>query len=190
MPPKHAILGVMLEVLHNSAVNVAFWVVAFQVAFPPQSCYWDLYPRLGKEVKYQEMKERPGRFSRISHLYDYSGELGDPCVYCGIESSGWDHVPPIHFIDRIAADQRHSWRLRMIPACKECNAWLGGILLTSIDERRGLIKRKMVRRYAPSLRVPHWEEVDLGTFSRNLADNIRAHARMAQHVRARLLWPT
>jgi hypothetical protein len=122
----------------------------------------------------------------FNQLYERIGNLGDPCVYCGVESCGWDHVPPLHFVSRLSAEVRNRYSFRLLPACSECNHCLGGTVKTTISERRTHVRRHLKRKYAGLLRIPHWDNLELHQVSANLQTDIQSRLRAAAFVRQRL----
>jgi hypothetical protein len=122
--------------------------------------------------------------------YRYVGNLGDPCSYCGVESSGWDHVPPLREIDgmRDAGVDFFIYDLRKIPCCRECNAMLGDTHLHNIRDRRRYILKRLMKRYAKFLRIPHWDESELVDASRQFKEDTLRCAKYAEWIRQRVSW--
>lgn len=118
--------------------------------------------------------------------YDIMGREGDPCVYCGQESSGHDHVPPLAYISKLDEDSKNHLNLRKFPACQECNSILSDILLKDIPSRRSYVHEKLRRKYASCLRMPAWQDDELEELGRNLQDDIRSRSAFASHLRERL----
>lgn len=119
-------------------------------------------------------------------LYSHEGELGDPCVYCGVESCGWDHVPPLHYVGRLSDEDRKRSRPRKLPSCEECNKVLGGVVLTSLHDRRAWVKRQLRRRYAHQLRIPEWREDELAELTGRTREDVQTYSAFAQHLMQRL----
>lgn len=129
------------------------------------------------------------RFVRLDFLYDNIGQLGDPCVYCGQESSEWDHVPSMSYVDSLSTEDRNHAHLRKLPACHECNPWLNSLKLHTLRERRSYVKRKLRSKYRTWIEMPEWSETELLELSTDDARRyIGAHSRFAQAVRARLAY--
>jgi hypothetical protein len=118
--------------------------------------------------------------------YEPVGRIGDPCVYCGVASSGYDHVPPLHFVSRLDDRDRWAFDLRKLPACPECNSLLGGCLKTTIRERRAIIKAKLRSRYRCVLGMPAWDEDELDELGPSLRGNVRNHAKFSTYIKKRL----
>jgi hypothetical protein len=126
----------------------------------------------------------------FNQLYEHVGNLGDPCVYCGVLSSGWDHVPPLHFVGRLTADVRTRYHLRLLPACTECNCWLSGNVKTTLVERRAYVRQRLQRKYARLLQIPDWHEAELAQLSPKLQFDIRSKLRAAAYIRQRIRFHT
>lgn len=135
-------------------------------------------------------RQKLRRHSLYDHLYDRRGELGDPCVYCGIPSSGWDHIPPIVHIARMHdAGAEIEAVPRKVPACGECNSLLGSVLLTTIQARRHELKRRLREKYRRIVSMPEWDEDELAELSTEDArEYIRAHLAAARYLKSRLGW--
>lgn len=118
--------------------------------------------------------------------YERQGELGDPCVYCGVESSGWDHVPPLHYAARLSQEDRAEARLRKVPSCHECNTLLGGAVLTTLAARRSLVRERLQRKYAHLLSIPEWSDDELAQLTGRTREDVRAHLVFARHLKQRL----
>jgi hypothetical protein len=127
------------------------------------------------------------RRKRLDCLYGSIGELGDPCVYCGLTSICWDHIPPLHFVDRLSETDRAKFRLRTVPSCRECNSFLGGQILSTIQERRRYVKERIRRKYKSWIEMPEWTIEEVAELSTEDAKAyIASHARFSVVVRRRL----
>jgi len=120
--------------------------------------------------------------------YDTIGRIGDPCVYCGQESTGHDHIPPLVHVNSLDEKARNMLNLRKYPACIECNSILGKTLLASVPERRKYVLGKLRSKYASCLRMPTWDEEELDELGRNLQDDVRAKSSFGNHLRQRLAY--
>jgi hypothetical protein len=121
-------------------------------------------------------------------VYNRRGQLGDPCTYCGQASSSWDHVPPLHYVERLTVDQLAQARTVKVPACVECNSLIGGAVLLKVQERRALVKRKLRRKYAKHLRAPRWDEEELSEMGPVLRAELERADKFTEHIRERLAW--
>jgi hypothetical protein len=120
--------------------------------------------------------------------YDIMGREGDPCIYCGQEASGHDHVPPLAYVFKLDEESKNHLNLRKYPACQECNVILGDILLKDIRSRRAYVHEKLRSKYASCLRMPAWDEEELQELGRCLQDDIRSKSSFATHLRKRLAY--
>lgn len=120
--------------------------------------------------------------------YTELGRIGDPCVYCGQPSDTYDHVPPLHYVERMSQTDVAYANLRKYPACRECNSSLSGNLLETLKERRQYTKAKLRKRYRSYLNMPNWDEEELADMGDTLADEIRRANDYAHFVRQRLAW--
>lgn len=123
------------------------------------------------------------RRAQLDCLYDNIGSLDDPCVYCGSPSMVYDHVPPLHYVDR-AKDEPES--LRKYPACSECNSALSGLILLTLKERRKRIREYLRKKYKSFLSMPRWSEDELSELEPQFADEIRRASRFAEIVKLRV----
>jgi hypothetical protein len=125
--------------------------------------------------------------AKLHFRYDRAGELGDPCIYCGVASSEWDHVPPLHYVERLDDDQIDALDLRLLPCCSECNTFLSGIILTTVKARRNYVKDRLRRKYRSWLEMPEWSPDEIGELSTEDARRqMTAHARFSSFIKGRL----
>ena len=123
---------------------------------------------------------------RFDASYKEIGRIGDPCAYCGTESTVYDHVPPLHYVARMAENDINTSNLRKIPACSECNSALNGLILTTINDRRKRIKEYLRKKYRSFLKMPKWDEEELAELEPNFADEIRRASRYAEFIKKRV----
>ena len=135
------------------------------------------------------MSDYQTRFRIYDQFYTTDGDVGDPCVYCGCQSTGFDHVPPLHFAERIPADLRYRFRFRLLPACRECNSWLSGLLLGKLSRRRQLDQENDPEEVSQDS-----DTCLIGARMNSLAYPIRsglhivAHLKFREGVRQRIDW--
>jgi hypothetical protein len=117
--------------------------------------------------------------------YRVIGRIGDdPCVYCGADASGYDHIPPLSTVFTMTELEIAYEDLRKYPCCAECNAFLGDSPLISLRDRRQLVRSRLQKKYAHYLRMPSWYESELAELSQELADDVRRHGRFADWIKA------
>ena len=94
------------------------------------------------------------------------------CVYCGEIGDSVDHVPPTSVRPTLRdMGIAHEYPFLEVRSCRECNSALGPDGWT-ISERKKLIKRWLVRRYARVLRMPDWTPDELLDLGPNLAGHV------------------
>jgi hypothetical protein len=118
--------------------------------------------------------------------YMEKGRIGDPCVYCGQPSDTYDHVPPLHYVERMRQTDVDKSNLRKYPACRECNSIIGGQIINTLEERRKHVRAHLKKKYASYLRMPYWDEEELAELSKELADHIRRSDRFSKFIKARV----
>jgi len=78
---------------------------------------------------------------------------------------------------------------RKVPACQECNSLLGSVLLTTVQERRHELKRRLRDKYRRIVSMPEWDEDELAELSNDDArEYIRQHLAAARYLKSRLGW--
>jgi hypothetical protein len=131
---------------------------------------------------------RQSRLKTYDASYEPKGLVGDPCVYCGVVSDTMDHVPPLHYVQRMCELGEDVDRRVKYPACHDCNTMLGGVLDFTVTGRRAIVKEKIRRRYAKFLRIPGWDEDELDTLSPEMRRDVIAHLKYRDWIMARLGW--
>jgi hypothetical protein len=112
------------------------------------------------------------------------------CTYCGRLADTIDHVVPRHLLKR-AAEIGYSpagFARLIVPACRECNSYLGGRIHGSLEQRRAEAKEGIRKRYARALRVPDWTEEELAEMSPKLRREIKVTLMVKQETKIRLSW--
>lgn len=133
--------------------------------------------------------KRQTRLKIYDCIYREVGARGDACTYCGQISDTYDHIPPICMAGRGAScGVEDAGPFIKVPACLECNSTLGSSGLLSIEKRRAYIKGRLRKKYKHFLRIPNWDEDELGELSPEFARDVRASVKFANAVRMRLAW--
>lgn len=125
---------------------------------------------------------------RFDHRYQPYGQLGDPCVYCGIRADTMDHVPPLRTVEMMADADIDRANLRKYPACRECNSWLADCRLTGLTNRRAIVREKIRKKYKRLLRMPRWDEDELAELSEQFAEFMRKSSDAADIAKRRIGW--
>jgi len=113
-----------------------------------------------------------------------------PCCYCGDPATCEDHVPPLtHYRDLLAThmppDKR---RLLLVPACHECNSFLGDKPWGQLAFRKRYIKRRLRLRYKALVTMPTWYDREVETLGRGLHDYVQRSKIRQEDLQERLLW--
>lgn len=116
-------------------------------------------------------------------LYDCVGSLDDPCVYCGMPPTAYDHVPPLHYAERA---KEEITTFKKFPACSECNSCLNGLILLTLKERRKRVKEYLRKKYKSFLSMPRWSEDELEELDPRFAEEIRRASRFAEGIKNRV----
>lgn len=134
------------------------------------------------------MRRMSSRRQYMCHDANYRviGDLGDPCAYCGVESTQYDHVPPLHYVSRLSEEEIAAGDLRKYPSCNECNSALTGQLFLTLNERRAHILEFLRAKYRKFLRMPQWDEDELGELDTDMADDIRRHEKYSRWIKSRI----
>jgi hypothetical protein len=122
-------------------------------------------------------------------LYTNVGSFHEDCVYCGLPATGWDHVPPLHLVARMAEEDRNRANLRKYPSCKECNSFLGGLILRTFSERKARVKQKLRQKYRKYLGMVDWSEEELDEVDpRSRALYLEPYSKLSKIVKFRIAW--
>lgn len=139
------------------------------------------------EMRYRMVRRQ--HLDAYHHKYHAKGQVGDPCTYCGVVSDSMDHVPPLHYVARLAeiGEEPESDPV-LVPACRECNGALGGALVFTMTARRKHVKDRLRKKYRAQLRMPGWDADDLDGMTPEMVREILANLRLREHVMQRLAW--
>jgi len=126
---------------------------------------------------------------RLDCRYREVGELQvDPCVYCGIPATGWDHVPPLCIVANLSDLGINKRRLQKLPSCSECNSFLGASNIDNVSDRRRHVLSRLEAKYRHHLKMPCWDEDELAELGSGLAEEVRRHARFSAYIKQRTAW--
>jgi len=104
-----------------------------------------------------------------------------PCVYCAWDADVWDHILPVTWTGVHA----HA-KGEQVPACGDCNARLGDMHSTDIDERRSCIAESLERKHRRLLRSPEWSLAELDELSGTMRITIENKQLLRKIVQFRL----
>jgi len=142
------------------------------------------------------VSQRRCDLQRIGHLYRREAPYGvDVCTYCGDPATTLDHVMPI---SRLAAAgdmlatviQKYPHALVIVPACRDCNCRLGGVVCRSISEKREILKKKLRIKHKRLLGSYDWDDEELSQLGHSLRTYIKAQEIKREWVLQRLRFPT
>jgi hypothetical protein len=107
---------------------------------------------------------------KYHHLYSHFYHFGDECTYCGEIAVCLDHAPALVRVEEVGPDFFHELKIPflLLPACTECNAWLSGNPLDTVQDRATFILGRLQAKYGRFLEVKRWSEEELSTFGANL----------------------
>lgn len=128
------------------------------------------------------------RVSQYDHLYTRKGSLGDPCIYCGVESNTWDHVPPLHVVDLLKSTSalEEFEKLEKFPCCNECNSVLGPENIINVQKRRAFVISKYRKKYKKWLKIPKWDDEDFEDMNPQFVEFIKKSSEYAEWIKKRI----
>jgi hypothetical protein len=118
--------------------------------------------------------------------YKEKGHYSEPCIYCGQQATGYDHVPPLAYVAALADTDALDVPLHKYPACPECNSFLGSTLILTLKARRAYVRGKIEGKYRSFLQMPRWDEEELNELDPDFAEHIRRASKFAEHIKKRL----
>jgi len=116
-------------------------------------------------TKYDELK-------RKYEGLDGQSFTDTPCYYCGDQATTIDHTIPLIFIHQITNEQRKIMedKLVRVPACRECNGFLGSKVFATLEERKFYVKTRIYKKHKKDIELPDWTTEEL----KQLGDNMFA----------------
>jgi hypothetical protein len=120
--------------------------------------------------------------------YEYhEDDIRGTCFYCGLPASTIDHVIPISYIEQILdIDGAIPRPLYKVSACTECNCLSSSNVFNSIDDKKAFVKRRLKRRYAKYLNMPHWDQSEINKLGYNLKSNVLNANKIKEQTQKRL----
>jgi len=116
------------------------------------------------------------------------------CYYCGILTSGIDHVIPkaiLQYFDNTDISKLQPIiknRILTIPCCTECNHLLGANYQRTLKERKLFLKQKLRKRYKKILNLPNWNENEIKELKSHLQQFVRKGIEEKRIIKERLKW--
>jgi hypothetical protein len=106
------------------------------------------------------------------------------CIYCGRPSGTRDHLLPVTSTGK--ALRRH---ILTVPACAECNSFIGDKHAPSITARRAIAKAGIRKKYKRKLNVHPYTDEEVAEFGPGLRPTILRAASEKQKILDRLAFP-
>ena len=112
------------------------------------------------------------------------------CVYCGDPATTKDHVVPYSFAGGLPSRLRKGGRDagETVPACHDCNSWLGSRMLLTVTERKRAIAESLPKRHAKLLASPTWDVDELLEVGKSLQAIIVRTAEQRARIEKRIQW--
>lgn len=125
----------------------------------------------------------PGHGRTPERVHDVSNHIpaGTLCVYCGWDADSIDHLLPRPWTGETG--RRLSPK---VPACKDCNARIGGRHAPTIEERRSLVWDSLERKHRKLLAATTWHDDELKRLGPHLRASIEAREALRRIVSFRL----
>ena len=113
-----------------------------------------------------------------------------PCYYCGELATTVDHVPPLSARPNILAfGLAGRYPFTEVPACRDCNCCgLNDRALWTLASRRRFVKQWLRRRYRKYLRIPEWDESEIGRLGPAMQRYVLHGLAMKEQIERRLAW--
>ena len=132
--------------------------------------------------------ERAQLLRTYGHFYTYHAPLGQKpgtCFYCGDPAGTVDHCPPLSFADALVRPDEDTRRIpfHLVPACGQCNGWLGSRAVFHLIERVEFIRDRLRTDY--ERRMALWSDEEIAEMSDRFARAIRARREGLDRLRDR-----
>lgn len=108
------------------------------------------------------------------------------CEYCGQRAWGRDHVVPLAVTFSGKRKRGHRNIGLVVPACSECNAYLGDRVILTVKDRAAYLVKTYRQRYQALLKMPEWGEDELNDVSPDLRASILHAASQQAMLRGRI----
>jgi hypothetical protein len=106
------------------------------------------------------------------------------CVYCGDYAGTRDHLLPVTHTGK--AVRRH---VRTVPACRQCNSFIGDAYAPSITERRSIAQSSLRRKHFRLLRSFDYTDDEMDDFGHAMKSSILRAREVKEKVLRRLAFP-
>lgn len=120
----------------------------------------------------------------------------EPCYYCGEPGTTVDHVIPRTLLHQLATleDERTTrelyarHKIKVVPACRECNNRLASKYFPTLEKRRAYAKERIRKKYKNALETPGWSDSELARLSEDLQGYVLSMLAFKQHILRRLAY--
>ncbi len=106
------------------------------------------------------------------------------CVYCGNRCGTRDHLLPVNMTGKAA--RRY---ILTVPACGECNSFIGDRGGSNVDDRRARAHDGIRRKHKRKLATKVWTEAELDELGPTLRSHVEGAVAAKREVLCRLEWP-
>jgi hypothetical protein len=119
-----------------------------------------------------------------------TGQLVSVCVYCGDAATEKDHIIPYSYAGMcsVRSGKAGNYAGETVPACKDCNSWLGSRMILTVAERKKAVARSLPKRYAKLLKAPNWTLEELEEIEQSLRTAIETTAKKKAAIKRRIRW--
>lgn len=101
--------------------------------------------------------------------------VGMDCIYCGESAECRDHVIPFCYNNSTGKRKEIDYHSEnVVPACNECNGYLGSQFITNIAERALYLANRLKIKNKKLLKTPDWSKEELEDLSANMRNTIQA----------------
>jgi hypothetical protein len=140
--------------------------------------------RCGKQFRFRAGKHYCSDICRVTTWR----ETAQACFYCGVPADTVDHVPPRIARPLLIEHNVTRWKFVEVPACQECNSYLGARQPWDLAGRKAMMKQFLRRRYRAFVEMPEWTDEEKTALGRGLSDFVTESQVLARLIRARLAW--
>jgi hypothetical protein len=106
------------------------------------------------------------------------------CVYCGVIAGTKDHLLP-----RTWTGEAVRKNVLTVPACGECNSFIGDRYASSITARRRMAHAAILKRKKRLIGMPAWTKAEIAELGPTLRSSVKKGIHDRKLTLARLAWP-
>ena len=136
-------------------------------------------------------KDRRSLLKLYRHLYKkfgYRDDAPNTCIYCGFPGETEDHIPPVSWAYCFGADHftERGIQFLKVPACLECNVFLGDKELFTIRHRTEELLAHYKKKYRRFLRHKRWSVEELDDLGYTLGSKVESVSTVQIAVKRRI----